>query len=38
VFLNFSQLGKRAMFEDKEEDETLILQVELWSPQFNKRG
>jgi len=37
VFFNFSQLEKRAMFEDKEEDETLILQVELWSPQLNKR-
>jgi len=37
VFFNFSQLEKRAMFEDKEENETLILQVELWSPQFNKK-
>jgi hypothetical protein len=37
VFLNSSQFKKGAMFEDKEEDETLILQVELWSPQFNKR-
>ncbi len=40
MFLNFSQLEKGAMFEDKEEDKTLILQVELWSLQFrqcNKR-
>jgi hypothetical protein len=37
VFFNFAQLEKGAMFEDKEEDETMILRVELWSPQFNKR-
>jgi hypothetical protein len=27
VFLNFSQLEKRSMFEDKEEDETLIFKL-----------